>query len=206
MLTGLVARRVDATIARTLHNRQRRILGKSRVGERQLAQIEGRTACVPHDPCVCAVVTKAHSRVSRLPGTARIVHYESMFMSEALTRGVRVRVQAEYSADQSAPAKNQWFFLYTVTISNESDQTVQLLTRHWLITDGTGHIEEVRGPGVVGKQPTMKPGESFEYTSGCPLSTPFGVMEGTYQMVTQHGERFDAKIAPFTLSEKYTVH
>jgi ApaG protein len=129
-----------------------------------------------------------------------------MFMSEALTRGVRVRVQSEYSADQSAPSKNQWFFLYTVTISNESAETVQLLTRHWIITDGTGHIEEVRGPGVVGKQPTMKPGESFEYTSGCPLSTPFGVMEGSYQMVTQSGERFDAKIAPFTLSEPYTVH
>ena len=83
---------------------------------------------------------------------------------------------------------------------------VQLLTRHWLITDGTGHVEEVRGPGVVGKQPTLKPGESFEYTSGCPLGTPFGVMEGTYQMVTQAGERFDARIAPFTLSEPYTVH
>ena len=129
-----------------------------------------------------------------------------MFNSEALTRGVRVRVQSEYSADQSAPAKNQWFFLYNVTISNESAETVQLLTRHWVITDGTGHIEEVRGPGVVGKQPTLKPGESFEYTSGCPLSTPFGVMEGTYQMVTQNGERFDAKIGPFTLSEPYTVH
>jgi len=129
-----------------------------------------------------------------------------MFISEALTRGVRVRVQSEYSPDQSVPAKNQWFFLYTVKISNESAETVQLLTRHWIITDGTGHIEEVRGPGVVGKQPTLKSGESFEYTSGCPLSTPFGVMEGTYQMVTQNGERFDAKIAPFTLSEPYTVH
>lgn len=129
-----------------------------------------------------------------------------MFNSEALTRGIRVRVQSEYSPDQSAPSKNQWFFLYTVTISNESADTVQLLTRHWIITDGTGHIEEVRGPGVVGKQPTLKPGESFEYTSGCPLSTPFGVMEGTYQMVTQDGERFDTKIAPFTLSEPYTVH
>jgi ApaG protein len=129
-----------------------------------------------------------------------------MFISEALTRGVRVRVQSEYSPDQSAPAKNQWFFLYTVKISNESAETVQLLTRHWIITDGTGHIEEVRGPGVVGKQPTLKAGESFEYTSGCPLSTPFGVMEGTYQMVTQDGDRFDAKIAPFTLSEPYTVH
>lgn len=206
MLTGLIAPRVCAPIAGTLHNRQRWISAESRVRQRELAQIEFRSARVANDPCVCAIGTKADQLVSRLPGTARIVHHEPMFISEALTRGVRVRVQAEYSADQSAPAKNQWFFLYTVTISNESDQTVQLLTRHWLITDGTGHIEEVRGPGVVGKQPTMKPGESFEYTSGCPLSTPFGVMEGTYQMVTQNGERFDAKIAPFTLSEKYTVH
>ena len=153
-----------------------------------------------------AIGTQTDPRVLRLPGPARIVHHSSMFISEATTRGVRIRVQSEYSADQSAPSKNQWFFLYTVTISNESAETVQLLTRHWVITDGTGHIEEVRGPGVVGKQPTMKPGESFEYTSGCPLSTPFGVMEGTYQMVTQNGERFDAKIAPFTLSEPYSVH
>jgi ApaG protein len=129
-----------------------------------------------------------------------------MFNSEALTRGVRVKVHSEYAPDKSEPSKNQWFFLYTVTISNEGSETVQLLTRHWLITDGTGHIEEVKGPGVVGKQPTLKPGEAFEYTSGCPLSTPFGVMEGTYQMVAQGGERFDAKIAPFTLSEPYTVH
>jgi ApaG protein len=129
-----------------------------------------------------------------------------MFNSEATTRSVRVSVQSEYAPEQSQPSKNQWFFLYTVTISNEGDETVQLLTRHWIIKDGAGHVEEVRGPGVVGKQPTLKPGESFEYTSGCPLSTPFGVMEGTYQMVTQSGERFDARIAPFTLSEPYTVH
>jgi ApaG protein len=129
-----------------------------------------------------------------------------MFNSEAVTRGVRVSVRSEYAPEQSQPSKSQWFFLYTVTISNESEETVQLLTRHWVIKDGTGHTEEVRGPGVVGKQPTLKPGESFEYTSGCPLSTPFGVMEGTYQMVTQSGDRFDARIAPFTLSEPYTVH
>jgi ApaG protein len=129
-----------------------------------------------------------------------------MFTSEAITRGVRVRVVSEYAPDRSQPASNQWFFVYTVTISNEGTGTVQLLTRHWIITDGTGHVEEVRGPGVVGKQPTLRPGESFEYTSGCPLSTPFGVMEGTYQMVADGGERFDAKIAPFTLSEPYTVH
>jgi len=129
-----------------------------------------------------------------------------MFTSEALTRGVRVQVQSEYAPERSEPSKNQWFFLYTITISNEGPEAVQLLTRHWIITDGTGHIEEVRGPGVVGKQPTLKGGESFEYTSGCTLSTPFGVMEGTYQMITDSGERFDAKIAPFTLSEPYTVH
>lgn len=129
-----------------------------------------------------------------------------MFSSEALTRGVRVVVRAEYAPDRSEPSKSQWFFLYTITISNEGTETVQLLTRHWIITDGAGHVEEVRGPGVVGKQPILKPGESFEYTSGCPLSTAFGLMEGTYQMITESGERFDAKIAPFTLSEPYTVH
>jgi ApaG protein len=129
-----------------------------------------------------------------------------MFSSEAITRGVRVRVESEYSADRSDPSKHQWFFLYTISIANEGPETVQLLTRHWIITDGTGHVDEVRGPGVVGKQPTLKPGESFEYTSGCPLATPFGVMEGTYQMVSENGDRFDVKIAPFTLSEPYTVH
>ncbi len=136
----------------------------------------------------------------------RIVNHRNMFTSEAVTRGVRVRVVSEYAPDRSEPAKNQWFFLYNVTITNEGSDTVQLLTRHWIIKDGTGHIEEVRGPGVIGKQPILKPGESFDYTSGCPLSTPFGVMEGTYQMVTSGGDRFDAKIAPFTLSEPYTVH
>jgi ApaG protein len=129
-----------------------------------------------------------------------------MFMSEALTRGVRVHVESEYAPDRSQPDKSQWFFLYTVTISNEGTDTIQLLTRHWVITDGTGHIEEVRGPGVVGKQPTLRPGDSFEYTSGCELAAPFGVMEGSYQMISEAGERFDVRIAPFTLSEPYTVH
>jgi ApaG protein len=117
-----------------------------------------------------------------------------------------VQVQSQYAPDQSEPAQQQWMFLYTVTISNEGSETVQLLTRHWIITDGTGHVEEVRGPGVVGKQPTLAPGESFEYSSRCPLPTPFGVMEGTYQMISGSGERFDVKIAAFTLSEPYTVH
>lgn len=129
-----------------------------------------------------------------------------MFSSEAVTQGVRVHVQSEYAAERSRPAENEWFFVYTVTITNQGAEPVQLLTRHWIITDGTGRIEEVRGPGVVGKQPVLRPGESFEYTSGCPLATPFGVMEGTYQMVAESGAHFDAKIAPFTLSEPYTVH
>ena len=94
--------------------------------------------------------------------------------SEAVTTGIRVRVEAEYSEEHSRPQQNQWFFLYTITVSNESDRVVQLINRHWIITDATQQVEEVRGPGVVGQQPVLRPGESFEYTSGCPLPTPFG--------------------------------
>src|SRR3990172_6208165 len=112
---------------------------------------------------------------------------QEVFTSEALTRGVRVKVVSRYSPEHSHPEQNRWFFLYTVEIANHQ-------------------VEEVRGPGVVGQQPVLGPGESFEYTSGCPLTTPFGSMRGTYQMVTQDGGRFDATIAPFTLSEPYTVH
>jgi ApaG protein len=129
-----------------------------------------------------------------------------MFTSEATTRGVRVSVVSEYSMSRSKPDAHQWFFLYTITIANESTETVQLLSRHWIITDGKGQVEEVKGPGVVGEQPVLAPGQSFTYTSGCPLGTSFGKMEGTYQMVTRAGERFDVQIAPFTLSEPYTVH
>jgi ApaG protein len=147
----------------------------------------------------------AQARIG-LPGDAGIVHHGCMFTSDATTRGVHVHVSAQYSPERSQPVDNQWFFLYTVTISNESAETVQLMSRHWIITDGTGHVEEIRGPGVVGKQPTLDPGESFEYTSGCSIGSPFGVMEGSYQMITSAGDRFDAKIAPFTLSESYNVH
>lgn len=104
------------------------------------------------------------------------------------------------------PQQSRWFFVYTVQISNEGDETVQLVSRHWIITDATGHVEEVRGPGVVGQQPVLEPGESYEYTSGCPLSVPFGSMEGTYEMVTAGGDRFDATVAPFALRGPYTVH
>lgn len=127
--------------------------------------------------------------------------------SEAVTRNLRVRVRTEYDPSRSNPPGNLWFFLYTVEISNEGDDTVQLVSRHWTITDAMGEIREVRGPGVVGKQPVLAPGERFEYTSGCDLGTPFGSMHGTYQMVAGNEDRFDVEIAPFALTEPYdTVH
>lgn len=128
------------------------------------------------------------------------------FTSEAVTLGVRVRVTARYSAEHSQPLRNQWLFLYTVTISNERTETVQLVSRHWIITNASNTVEDVKGLGVVGQQPTLEPGESFEYTSSCPLKTPFGSMRGTYQMVTSGGEKFDVKVAPFALTEPYTIH
>ncbi len=129
-----------------------------------------------------------------------------MSHSEAITRGIRVHVVPEFDPESSLPGQNRWFFRYTVTISNEGSETVQLLTRHWIITDADGKVEEVRGPGVVGHQPTLDPGQSFRYTSGCPLTTAFGLMQGTFQMVTEDGESFDAEIAPFELSEPYLVN
>ena len=130
----------------------------------------------------------------------------SMTTSEAVTRNIRVRVEAQYAPGRSQPFKNEWFFLYTIEIANEGPETVQLLSRHWIIGDANGHTEEVKGPGVVGQQPVLEPGESFEYTSGCPLTTSSGTMHGTYQMVTSDGEQFDVEIAPFVLTEPYTVH
>ena len=129
-----------------------------------------------------------------------------VFTSEAVTDGVRVHVRARYAPDHSEPRHQRWTFLYTITISNEGEETVQLISRHWRITDASEHVHEVKGLGVVGRQPTLEPGESFEYTSGCPLGTPFGSMEGTYQMVTAGGRRFDAEIAQFALSGPYTLH
>ncbi len=129
-----------------------------------------------------------------------------MSTSEALTRGVRVNVESEYAPDLSRPHQGQWFFRYTIQIQNEGEETVQLLSRHWIIADATGHVEEVKGPGVVGKQPVLKPGEAFEYTSGCPLQTPFGSMRGSYQMVTTGGENFNIDIAPFSLAEPNSIN
>lgn len=129
-----------------------------------------------------------------------------MFSSEAVTRGIRIHVEPQYDPSRSRPAESLWFFLYTVTIRNESEQTVQLISRHWIITDEENRVEEVKGPGVVGELPVLAPNESFSYTSGCPLPTSTGTMHGTYQMVTPDGEEFDVEIAPFVLSEPYVVN
>jgi ApaG protein len=126
--------------------------------------------------------------------------------SEAVTRNIRVEVRTQYDPARSLPEQGRWFYLYTITITNEGKETVQLLNRHWVITDAEGEIEEVRGPGVVGYQPILNPGQAFGYTSGCPLSTPFGTMRGTYEMVTDDGEAFDAEIAAFELSQPHLVN
>jgi len=127
-------------------------------------------------------------------------------MSEAITRGIRVRVQSSYVPERSEPDEKSWFFIYTVEVANLGSESAQLVSRHWIITDADGAVREVRGPGVVGEQPTLEPGQSFTYTSACPLETPFGTMHGTYQMVTKSGERFDAEIAPFSLGEPHAIN
>ena len=120
--------------------------------------------------------------------------------SSALTDGIRVRVQSHYLPEQSSPNDDRYVFAYTITISNESTYTAQLRTRHWIITDGRGSVEEVKGDGVVGEQPRLSPGQSFQYTSGCVLTTPIGTMHGTYRFWKDDGTYFDAVIAPFSLA------
>ena len=127
-------------------------------------------------------------------------------ISEAVTRDIRVEVMAQHSPENSRPQQGEWVFQYTVRITNQGDETVQLISRHWIITDALEHVEEVQGPGVVGEQPVLAPGESFQYSSWCPLKTPTGVMHGTYQMVRKGGIQFDIEIAPFALKARYTVH
>jgi ApaG protein len=122
-------------------------------------------------------------------------------MSVAVTSGVRVEVQPEYLPDQSDPSEGLWVYAYHVTITNESARTVQLLSRHWIITNAEGTEEHVKGPGVVGETPVLRPGRAFQYSSGCPLGTPIGTMHGTFQMRDESGARFDVEIAPFTLAE-----
>jgi len=127
-------------------------------------------------------------------------------MSDTTTRGIRVRVAPVYLPERSAPEGGRFFFAYRVRITNTGDETVQLMRRHWIITDGHGHTEEVEGPGVVGETPVLPPGTTFEYTSFCPLPTSFGTMEGTYQMRTAAGELFEIEIGQFSLVAPHAVN
>jgi ApaG protein len=130
--------------------------------------------------------------------------------SSMVTDGIRVTVQSLYLADQSSPHDDRYVFAYTVAITNEGVVPAQLRTRHWVITDGRGGVEEVRGDGVVGEQPRLGPGETFQYTSGCVLTTPVGTMHGSYRMMRDDGLAFDVTIAPFSLAsasrEKHVIN
>jgi len=135
-----------------------------------------------------------------------------VFHSETTTRDIRVRVHSRYVPERSDPERCQWFFIYTVEIANLGTLTTQLLSRHWIITDANGNVQEVRGEGVVGEKPKLEAGQSFTYTSACPLQTPFGTMHGTYRMVRhgghsgEGGEDFDAEIAAFSLGEPHAIN
>jgi ApaG protein len=117
-----------------------------------------------------------------------------------------VTAAQKYLAEQSDPEANQFVFAYTITVHNTGETTAQLLSRHWIITDADGKVEEVEGEGVVGEQPVLRPGEAFRYTSGCPLTTPVGSMHGVYHCVAEDGTRFDAVIPEFVLSGPRSLH
>ena len=119
---------------------------------------------------------------------------------------ITVQVRTTYVPEQSDESAGRYVFAYTITIRNTGDVTAQLMSRHWIITDSDNHVQEVRGMGVVGEQPTLKPDESFEYTSGTAIATPVGTMRGTYQMVADDGTAFDAPIPEFTLSILRVLH
>jgi ApaG protein len=127
-------------------------------------------------------------------------------MSSTITEGIRIQVRAAWWPERSNPDGGQWAFTYTITITNEGPVQATLRSRHWIITDATGHVEEVRGEGVVGQQPTLGEGESFEYTSWAMLRTPFGSMTGEYLMERADGATFEARISTFSLSQPHSLH
>ena len=124
---------------------------------------------------------------------------KALFPNAATTDGVTVRVSVSYLPEQSEPERGRWFWAYHIRLENEGDETVQLLTRHWVITDGRGARHSVEGEGVVGEQPMIAPGNSFDYVSGCPLATPTGAMQGSYHMMGEDGAAFDVDIPKFAL-------
>lgn len=124
-------------------------------------------------------------------------------MYSQTTRQITINVQPTFLEDESSPEDHRFIWAYTIRIENAGAETVQLLNRAWRITDANGHVEEVSGPGVVGEQPVLSPGEIYEYTSGCPLATPSGIMVGSYEMETQGGERFDVAVPAFSLDSPH---
>ena len=127
-------------------------------------------------------------------------------MSSALTEGILITVRSEYIPERSSVSSRQFAFAYTVRIANQGSEPAQLRSRHWIITDGNGNVQEVRGEGVIGEQPLIQPGRHFEYTSWCVIATASGSMRGTYQMVRPDGAAFDAQIAPFRLGLPQTLN
>ena len=127
-------------------------------------------------------------------------------MSDTITEGIRVQVRSQYFEPRSEPRQGRYVFTYRVRIVNEGTVPAQLLHRHWVITDANGDREEVRGPGVIGETPRLLPGQAFEYVSGCALSTSFGAMEGSYEMVRDDGSSFQARIAPFSLALPHAIN
>jgi ApaG protein len=145
----------------------------------------------PKDPDAIDVVAEIAPQAVRSHGVRT---------SDTTTRGIRIEVQSQYMPERSAPKDSQYLFEYHVRISNVGSETAQLISREWIITNADGEVERVKGPGVVGEQPILAPGASFEYRSFCPLKTSVGAMHGSYQMVSANGDRFDAMISPFTLA------
>jgi ApaG protein len=127
-------------------------------------------------------------------------------MTDEVTEGIRVSVRAVYVPERSSPDQDHYFFAYTVRIQNEGTAPAQLISRHWIITDARGRVEHVKGPGVVGETPRLEPGDAFEYTSYCPLTTSSGAMRGSYQMKRDDGRAFDAAIGVFTLMATHMLN
>lgn len=127
-------------------------------------------------------------------------------MAESKQYRIEIQVDSEYDAEQSDVAQDRFVFAYTITITNTGNVSAQLISRHWVITDANGQVQEVRGLGVVGEQPLLQPGESFEYTSGCVIATPIGTMHGSYQMVADDGTKFEVPIDEFTLVMPRVLH
>lgn len=140
-----------------------------------------------------------------LPAT-KLNQLPASIMKTSIAHKIRVDVSTSYVDDQSKPDESRYVFSYTITIHNEGTQPAKLLTRHWVITDANGKVQEVRGEGVVGEQPHLQPGQGFRYSSGAVIETPVGAMQGSYQMMADDGARFDAQIAPFRLAKPGLLH